>query len=321
MIDEAVSGEPGMPVHPTPGRRKRMTTTRPGMKPIRSIIVLIMVVFCCRTAMAGAAPQIKTDKDIHSSGEKINVNFFDSPGNPRDWICIVAAGSPDDDAGDYQYMPRGVVQGVLTFDSPPPGKYEARAYYNYSRNGYVVSARYGFSVESGAPSAAPATATPADPLMGAGKTKPAESRVTKPVPGDSFRVSLSVFHFTPLNMGASPYGITATNTIVNALKKQTSFVVLDRKDLETFLVANDLQQNDRTENMIHIGTKMGLNFVIAGSVEYKGTMIITNCKVISIETRKEVFTNKSISMGESDLTGNMTKMSDAIREAILGNTP
>ena len=120
-----------------------MTTTSPGMKPIRSIIVLIMVVFCCRTAMAGAAPQIKTDKDIYSSGETIKVNFFNAPGNPRDWICIVAAGSSDDDAGDYQYMPRGSAEGVLTFDSRPPGKYEARAYYNYSRNGYVVSARYG----------------------------------------------------------------------------------------------------------------------------------------------------------------------------------
>lgn len=298
-----------------------MPTTGPGMKPIRSIIVLIMVVFCCRTAIAGAAPQIKTDKDIYHSGETIKVNFFNAPGNPRDWICIVAAGSPDDDAGDYQYMPRGLAEGVLTFDSRPPGKYEARAYYNYSCNGYVVSARHGFSVVSGAPSAAPETASPADPRMGAEKTNPAESPVTTTVPGDSLRISVSVFHFTPLNMGASPYGITATNTIINSLKKQPSFVMLDRKDLETFLFANDLQQNDRTENVIHIGTKMGLNFVIAGSVENKGTMIVTNCKVISIEKRKVVFTNKSVSMGESDLIGNMTKMSDAIREAILRNTP
>lgn len=298
-----------------------MPITGPGMKAIRSIIVLIMVVFCCRMAMAGAAPQIKTDKDIYSSGETIKVNFFNAPGNPRDWICIVAAGSPDDDAGDYQYMPRGSVQGVLNFDSPPLGKYEARAYYNYSRNGYVVSARYGFSVASGAPSAAPETASPADPRTGAEKTKPAESPVTKTVPGDSLRINVSVFHFTPLNMGASPYGITATNTIINALKKQPSFVMLDRKDLETFLFANDLQQNDRTENVIHIGAKMGLNFVIAGSVENKETMIVTNCKVISIEKRKVVFTDKSVSMGESNLIGNMMKMSDAIREAILSNTP
>jgi len=32
---------------------------------------------------------------------------------------------------------------------------------------------------------------------------------------------------------------------------------------------------------------MGLNFVIAGSVENKGTMIVTNCKVIGIEKMKK----------------------------------
>ena len=54
-----------------------------------------------------------------------------------------------------------------------------------------------------------------------------------------------------------------------------------------FRFANDLQQNDRMENVIHIGTNMGLNFVIAGSVENKGTMIVTNCKVIGIEKMKK----------------------------------
>ena len=57
-------------------------------------------------------------------------------------------GSPDNEAGDYKYMPKGLGQGSLLFDLPSPGKYEVRAYYNYSRNGYVVSARYAFSVVS-----------------------------------------------------------------------------------------------------------------------------------------------------------------------------
>ena len=39
-------------------------------------------------------------------------------------------------------------QGVIIFDPLSPGKYEARAYYNYNRNGYVVSGRYAFSVAS-----------------------------------------------------------------------------------------------------------------------------------------------------------------------------
>jgi len=68
-------------------------------------------------------------------------------------------------------------------------------------------------------------------------------------------------------MDASNYGITVTNTLINAPRMQSAFVMMDRKDLETFLVANDLQQNDQIENVINIGTKIGLNFVITGSVE------------------------------------------------------
>ena len=293
-----------------------MPTNRPGMKPIGSIIVLLLMAFCCRTAMAGDAAQIKTDKEIYRSGEPVKVQFFNAPGSDSDWICIIAAGQPEDEAGDYQYMPKGVDQGVLTFNSPPPGKYEARAYYHYKRNGYVVSARQGFSVESDLP-AAPAAALPA----AAGKGKPADTPAIKAVSADSFRVNISVFHFTPLNMDASPYSITAANTIVNSLKKQPSFIMLDRKDLETFLFANDLQQSDRTENAIKIGTRLGLNFVVVGSVESRGTMIVTNCKVIGIEKRDVIFADRSVSMGESDLIVKMTKLGDAIGEAVLKNRP
>jgi TolB-like protein len=121
-------------------------------------------------------------------------------------------------------------------------------------------------------------------------------------------------------MDASGYGITVTNTLIHAPGMQAAFAMMDRKDLETFLVANDLQQNDRIENVTEIGTRLGLNFVIAGSVEKRGTMIVTNCKVISIEKRTVVFTHQSISMGEADLISNVMKMSDAIIEAILRST-
>ena len=118
-------------------------------------------------------------------------------------------------------------------------------------------------------------------------------------------------------MDASSYGIIVTNTLINALRMQTPFVMMDRRDLETFLAANDLQQNDQIENVANIGTKLGLNFVIAGSVDKRGTMIVTNCKVISIEQKKVVFTKQSISRGEADLISDIIKMSDAIIEAIL----
>jgi TolB-like protein len=288
-----------------------MQTTSSKIKSIVSIILLIMA-FCYQTAIADVAPQVTTDKDIYSAGETIRVNFFNASGNQRDWICIVAAGSPDNEAGDYKYMPDRLSQGILTFDSPAPGKYEVRAYYNYSRNGYVVSARYSFSVVD--------MATPAKPVTGAEKIKPVESPAVKALPTGSPLISISVFHFIPLSMDATNYGITVTNTLINAPKMQSSFAMLGRKDIEIFLAANNLQQDDQIENIIEIGTRLGLNFVIAGNIGKRGTMIVTNCKVVSIDQRKVIFTDQSISKGEADLIRSIMKMSDAIIEAILSST-
>jgi len=125
-----------------------MQTISKKIRPIVSSIILIMVTFFCQPSPVGGAPIVNTDKDIYNYGEVIKVNFSNSPGNERDWICIVPVGSPDTEGGDYKNMPKGVSQGIITFDPPSPGKYEARAYYNYSRNGYVVSGRYAFSVVS-----------------------------------------------------------------------------------------------------------------------------------------------------------------------------
>jgi hypothetical protein len=126
-----------------------MRSKNPKMKPVVSIFILIMMTFFCRPGLAGGAPIVRTDKNIYHPGEIIKVHFLNSPGIDSDWICIVPAGSPDTDGGDYKYMPRGSGQGSLIFNPRSPGKYEVRAYYNYRRNGYVVSGRYAFSVAGG----------------------------------------------------------------------------------------------------------------------------------------------------------------------------
>ena len=107
----------------------------------------MMALFSQPSSVDGASV-VRADKDIYNQGEVIRVHFTNAPGNDSDWMCIVPAGSPDTDAGDYKYMPRGLSQGFLTFDPRSPGQYEVRAYYNYRQNGYVVSGRYAFSVGS-----------------------------------------------------------------------------------------------------------------------------------------------------------------------------
>ena len=284
-----------------------MQTTSPQFKPVICIIILIMAFFCSRIA-ADASPQVKTDKDNYSVGDTIRVNYSNAPGYKSDWICIVAAGSPDTDGGDFKYIPSRESDGVLTFVAPEPGKYEVRAYYNYSRNRYEVSARYSFTVGD--------RVSAAKPVAVVEIAKPVESPPVAAFAGSTGQVSVSVFQFTPLSMDVANYGIIVTNTLINAPKMQASFTMLGRRDLEVFLVNNNLQQNDQTDNMIEIGTMLALDYVIAGNIEKRGAMIVTNCKVVSIAGRNVIFTNKFVSMGDNDLINNVRKMSDSIAESI-----
>lgn len=124
-----------------------ITTTSLKMRSIPAFIILMIMAFCCQTALASnGQPWIETDKRVYQ-GDDIRVRFYNAPGYSSDWICIVPEGASDTEGGDYKYLPMGVRQGVLNFRSPRPGRYEARAYYNYRPGDYRVSARCRFLVE------------------------------------------------------------------------------------------------------------------------------------------------------------------------------
>lgn len=114
-----------------------------------------------------AAPNLQTDKNNYQPGETIKVHFNDAPGNSRDWVCITLSSIPDTTAGEYQYLPSKARQGSLTFTAPAAGHYEVRAYYDYSKLGYVVSARHAFSVGS--------VSSPAKAVQGSQTAQPANN--------------------------------------------------------------------------------------------------------------------------------------------------
>jgi fibronectin type 3 domain-containing protein/TolB-like protein len=119
---------------------------------------------------------------------------------------------------------------------------------------------------------------------------------------------VSVFNFATLNMESSGLGTEVTNLLANTLKDNASISLLDRKDLETFLSFNDLKQNDQIDNVTKIGSKLGLDFIIVGYVEKRGSNISTNCKVIQIDTKQIVYNGRALAMGEAALKTEITKL-------------
>jgi hypothetical protein len=158
-------------------------------KVIVSFVFLITLTLICRPSLSDGASVVHTDKHLYNPGEPITVRFSNSPGIGSDWMCIVPVGAPDTSAGDYQYLPRGVEKGVVTFAPRQPGNYEVRVYYNYRQNGYVVTGRYPFSV-TGAPVAvsepAPVVVVPpsAEPMTDAGLPPEAPPPIEYTAPPD-----------------------------------------------------------------------------------------------------------------------------------------
>jgi hypothetical protein len=129
------------------------------------------------------------------------------------------------------------------------------------------------------------------------------------------QVRMAIFNFVALSMEASGYGTAATNMLGDSLKAHPSNSVMDRKDLEAFLYLNDYQQDDRIENAVSVGTRLGVNAVIVGNVQKKGTWIIVNCQVVLIEQKKIILNTRVGAQGEAGLSVEIRKLAGQINEA------
>lgn len=127
---------------------------------------------------------------------------------------------------------------------------------------------------------------------------------------------VAIFNFVVLNMAASGYGTTVTNMLGDSLKADPSNSVVDRKDLEAFLHLNDYRQDDRVENAVKVGTGLGVNVMIVGNVEKRGSWIIMNCQTVLVEQKKVIFSTRIGAQGDAGLAVEIRKLAGSINEAI-----
>ncbi len=133
------------------------------------------------------------------------------------------------------------------------------------------------------------------------------------------QIKISVFNFGTVNADASGYGTTVTNMLISSLAADPALAMLDRKELEAFLNLNDLQQNDAMDNVVHIGSRLGLDVIVVGTVDKKGTMINIRCNVVQIDNKKSILRTRVSAMGDAGLTSEVRKLSDEIRKSIGEN--
>ena len=130
------------------------------------------------------------------------------------------------------------------------------------------------------------------------------------------KVRIAVFNYGTLNIEASGYNTMVTNLLINNLTCDPSLALLDRKELEAFLSLNDLQQNDNVESVSNIGSRLGLDMIVVGSVGKKDTVIIVSTKVIQIEQKRVIFENQIRALGDAGLISEVKNLSTSIISAI-----
>ena len=97
------------------------------------------------TGLGYTSEHLGLARKIFRAGEEIAIHWFNTKGDRYDWINVVPAGTPDDEAGshyDYTTAPTG----SFTVEGLEPGQYEARAYLDYNDKGYEVADRLPFTV-------------------------------------------------------------------------------------------------------------------------------------------------------------------------------
>jgi fibronectin type 3 domain-containing protein/TolB-like protein len=134
----------------------------------------------------------------------------------------------------------------------------------------------------------------------------------------SSQVRVCVFNFGTLNLETSGLGAAVTNMLIGSLSEDSSLAILDRKELEAFLNMNDLQQNDNLDNVVNIGNRLGLNIVVAGTVEKKGSIIMIQARTIQVEQKKPILGARATAVGDVALAAEVKKLAQQIKTAIAG---
>ena len=84
-----------------------MKTTPRAIVSVISFIFMLTFSIIYQPLTVHGASLVTTDKDVYNYGDQIKVNYSDAPGIDGDWICVVPAGSPDTEGGDFKYLPVG----------------------------------------------------------------------------------------------------------------------------------------------------------------------------------------------------------------------
>lgn len=169
------------------------------------------------------------------------------------------------------------------------------------------------------------TAPQPPPPAPAAAAAPTAGREERPSPAEreaaidaATPVRIAVYSFHAETIDVSGTSATVTATLIRSLGKTPSLHLVERKELEEFLSLNDLRQNEMLADILQVGERMGIPFIVAGSVSKKGAVYIVQCRLVNVPERKVVLDRQVRSFGEAGLDREVEKLGEAVTRAIRG---
>ena len=135
-------------------------------------------------------------------------------------------------------------------------------------------------------------------------------------PIEAAQIKVCTFNFAALDLESAGFGTTISQMLNEYFRSIPNLQVLDRKELEQFLSLNDLQQNDNLDNIVSIGSRLGLDIVVTGSIGRSGQILRITVKAVQIDQKKFIFNTQVRALGEAGLSSEVKTIGDKLAKAL-----
>ncbi len=129
---------------------------------------------------------------------------------------------------------------------------------------------------------------------------------------------LALFNLRPLSLNALGYDGEILYSLISALDKQNTVRLMPRREMEKQLFRGELSQSDNLNTIIKAGKLLGVDFVLAGQVDKRGSRIVVSFKMVDIARRNIAKTWDESFASRSDIITGGGRIADVIVQTIQG---
>jgi len=135
-------------------------------------------------------------------------------------------------------------------------------------------------------------------------------------PAGAAPMKICIFNFAAAELDSASLGTSVTHNLNEYFRSIPNFQVMDRKELEQFLSLNDLRQNENLDNIAVIGSRLGLDIVITGSVGRSGRVTTIAAKAVQISRKRVIINTQAQAIG-SGILAETKAIGDNLSRAIM----